>query len=139
MSAATSAYASQTELRPTIQQFESLDVDPASFDHEAHVYIAWSYLQICEPLEAIRRYRETLKRLTRKLGVPDKYHETMTWFYLLAVAERATGDDASDWSLFKTRHPGLFQRNPGMIRHFYSEERLMSDLARAQFVLPDLA
>ena len=124
---------------PSIEQFEALDVDPAGFDHQAHVYVAWSYLQVCDLLEAIRRYRGTLIRLTRKLGVPDKYHETMTWFYLLAIAERATGDQASDWALFKASNPGLFRREPSLIHHFYSKERLTSELARAQFVLPDLA
>ena len=137
MTSHTALKAQETRPLPTIEQFESLDIDPAGFDHEAHVYVAWSYLQICDLLEAIRRYRETLIRLTRTLGVPGKYHETMTWFYLLAVAERATGDQAADWALFRASNPDLFRRNPSLIRRFYSEGRLASELARAQFVLPD--
>ena len=124
---------------PDLEQFEALEVDPSEFDHEAHVYVAWSYLREMDLLTSIDRYRSVLRRLTAKLGVPDKYHETMTWFYLLAVAERATGTSATDWDIFKRRNPELFQRHPGLIRHYYSQSRLMSDTARQQFVLPDLS
>ena len=124
---------------PDIGQFEALDVVPSEFDHEAHVYVAWSYLRELDLLSSIDRYRSVLRRLTAKLGVPDKYHETITWFYLLAVAERAIGNAASDWDAFKRFNPELFQRNPSLIRHYYSESRLMSDTARQLFVLPDLS
>ncbi len=30
---------------PTIEQFEALDIVPGDFNHEAHIYVAWSYLQ----------------------------------------------------------------------------------------------
>lgn len=124
---------------PTLEQFEALDVVPAEFDHEAHIYVAWSYLQRFDLLTSIDRYRSVLRRLTQKFGVPDKYHETITWFYLIDVAERAKNSAASDWSSFKQRNPELFVRNPAIIRRFYSETRLMSDEARRTFVLPDLS
>jgi len=124
---------------PSLQQFEALDFDPDTFDHEAHVYVAWCYVRECELLEAIRRCRDTLRRLTTRLGIPDKYHETITWFYLVAVAEAASGSAVHDWWQFKRANPALFRRSPSIVRRFYSEGRLMSDLARSSFVLPDLA
>ena len=124
---------------PTIEEFEALDVDPALFNHEAHLYVAWSYLQQMDLLASIERYRSVLQRLTRKLGVPGKYHETITWFYLIGVAERATGAAASDWETFKANNHDLFARAPSIIQRFYSEGRLMSDTARHTFVLPDLS
>lgn len=30
---------------PEIAAFEAGDIDPADFDHAAHVYIGWSYRQ----------------------------------------------------------------------------------------------
>jgi hypothetical protein len=124
---------------PTIAQFESLDVDPAEFDHEAHLYVAWSYLKQFDLLASIDRYRSTLRRLTQKFGVPDKYHETITWFYLIQVGERAAGNAASDWLGFKEENRDLFARNPGIIRRYYSESRLRSEVASEIFVLPDLS
>lgn len=123
----------------TLAQFEALEVVPEEFGHEAHVYVAWSYLQKFDLLVSIDRYRSALRRLTAKLGVPGKYHETMTWFYMIKVAERATGDAATDWATFKKLNGDLFERGPGIIGRFYSETRLMSEEARNMFVLPDLS
>ena len=124
---------------PDIAAFETLDFDVEHFDHTAHVYVAWQYVRAYDLLTAIGRYRDTLIRLTAKLGVPDKYHETITWFYLVAVSEGATGHCRDDWRAFCDSNPGLFERNPSAIRRHYSTERLNSPIARAAFVLPDLA
>jgi len=123
---------------PTIEAFESLDFDAGRFDHQAHVYVAWSYLQQCELLEAIGRYRKTLKRLTSSLGVPEKYHETITWFYMIAVSEHSLTTVSSDWPAFRAKNPELFERSPAVINRFYSESKLKSNEARRSFVLPDL-
>ena len=123
---------------PTLDAFEALAVEPGEFDHEAHLYVAWRYLQAFDLLASIDRYRSVLRRLTRKFGVADKYHETITWFYLIQVAERATGNAASDWLTFKDENADLFARNPDIIRRYYSDARLRSDAARKNFVLPDI-
>ena len=44
---------------PEIEAFETLQFDVASFNHEAHVCVAWCYLQQYDPLESISRYRRT--------------------------------------------------------------------------------
>ena len=123
---------------PTIGEFEALEFDPERFDHEAHVFVAWSYLRQFDLLESISRYRKTLRRLTAMLGVADKYHETITWFYMIAVAEHADANNVTDWASFKSASPELFRRNPGIINDYYSSSRLMSELARRKFILPDL-
>jgi len=123
---------------PTIEAFEALDFAAESFDHEAHVYVAWSYLLQYELLESIGRYRKTLKLLTSSLGVPEKYHETITWFYMIAVSEHLQTTASSDWPTFRARNPELFERCPGVIKKFYSESKLKSAGARISFVLPDL-
>ena len=124
---------------PTLEQFEALQVEPAEFDHEAHIYVAWSYLKEFDLLASIDRYRTVLRRLTQKFGVPNKYHETITWFYMIGVSERATGDAAADWKAFKANNPEMFARSPSIIGRFYSDARLKSEEARRTFVLPDLS
>lgn len=120
---------------PSIAEFESLDVDAERFDHEAHLYVAWLYLEDLELLEAIDRYRTVLRRLTIKLGVPDKYHETITWLYLAAVAERRQA--GADWHGFKASNPELFAPDGAFISRYYSARTIASDTAKRQFVLPD--
>jgi len=35
--------------RPSLEQFEDCEIDPDAFTHEAHVYVAWSYLKSTNP------------------------------------------------------------------------------------------
>lgn len=129
----------QTGPGPDIDAFEALDFDVATFDHEAHVHVAWQYLQTCDVLESIDRYRQTLRRLTASIGVPEKYNETITWFFVIAIAERLTPETVTDWAEFKVRNSELFARKPGFLQKFYSEERLSSEMAKKTFLLPDVS
>ena len=72
----------------SIAAMESGDIDAATFDHESHVYLGWLYVREYPLTEAIGRFTGALRRLTEKLGVPGKYHDTISWFYLLLIAER---------------------------------------------------
>ena len=119
--------------------FEAAAVDPDAFDHAAHVYVAWLYLRRMSLHDAIGRYTRALRQLTDRLGVRDKYHETITWFFLITVAERMAADDAPDWPAFAARHPDLVAGGMPFVARRYSRERLGSSLARRQFVLPDRA
>jgi hypothetical protein len=121
-----------------VAAFENATIDPDDFDHEAHLLVGWRYLQDLSLLDSINRFTGALKRLTRKLGVPAKYHETITWFYLIKIAERCGGQAATDWPAFKAANPDLLQRNPAHIRQYYSESLLSSETARRLFVFPDL-
>jgi hypothetical protein len=121
----------------SIEAFEASAVDPDQFDHEAHVYVAWLYLQHHELNDAIARFCLALKRLTKKLGVESKYHETITWFFMISINERLQMRSSGDWASFKQENPDLFATNPSLIGRHYSGERLQSTLARTQFLLPD--
>jgi hypothetical protein len=119
-----------------VAAFENATIDAAEFDHEAHLLVGWRYLQDYSLLDSIKRYSGALQRLTRKLGVPTKYHETITWFYLIKTAERKA---QTDWAAFKNANPDLFERNPSLVQQYYSESLLSSDDARQAFVFPDLS
>ncbi|MFQ6005587.1 MAG: hypothetical protein ACE5OQ_08780 [Woeseia sp.] len=121
----------------SIDAFESGSIDPGSFDHGAHVYVGWLYLQQYDFEEAIDKFCAALRRLTRKLGLEAKYHETITRFFLILIAERLSSAKTSDWISFKRDNPDLTATQPSIINQYYSEERLGMPLARTQFVLPD--
>lgn len=123
---------------PSVTRFETLDFDVRGFDHEAHVYVAWRYLQEFELLESISRFRTALKNLTSSLGKPDKYHETITWFFMIVVAERATEDAAQDRTAFRRRNADLFQADLALVCAHYTQKRLNSAAAKTKFLLPDL-
>jgi hypothetical protein len=106
--------------RPTvsIEAFENGSIDPADFDHEAHVHIGWAYLGECELRDAVARFSAALRRLTIKLGIESKYHETITWFFMILIAERLgreAGERRGTQSLRITRPvAGLAQNNPSI-------------------------
>ena len=118
----------------TLEAFEAADVHAERFDHEAHVFVAWSYLQEYDLLEAIGRYKDTLIRLTTRLGIPEKYHETITWFFMLLIAERRTPGE--DWQGFRNANADVVS-DAGLLHRYYDSETLASDTARLAFVVPD--
>lgn len=120
----------------TIDRFERGDIDAEDFDHEAHLYVAWLYLERYPVVDAIAKFSAALRSLTERLGVPDKYHATVTWFYLLLIAERR--DPGVDWAGFCARNPDLFDRSKNVLARYYRADTLASGRARARFVLPDL-
>lgn len=94
----------------TIERFESGNIDPARFDHEAHVYMAWLYLADLPREKAIAQFDAALQRFTTKIGATAKYNATITWLFLLLIAERRRNDE--DWAAFRTRNDDLFNRRP---------------------------
>ncbi len=59
-----------------IPALEAGRIDPAEFDHVAHVYIAWKYLQQTGLAEAIARFTAALRQLTARAGaneIPRKH------------------------------------------------------------------
>ena len=123
------------ESKLTIENFERGEVDAERFDHEAHVYMAWLYLREFDLAGAISRFDAALRRLTAKLGVPGKYHATITWLFLLLINERAGRNQS--WAAFRSRNPDLISDSKTALQRYYSDALLFSDAAREHFVLPD--
>jgi len=124
------------KLAITVDAFENGAVDPDTFDHEAHVYVAWLYLERFPLLEAIANFDAALRRLTASLGIPGKYHATITWFFMLLIAERRDATPDSDWHRFRRDNDDLVSDGK-ILQRFYDSGTLASDRARQSFVLPD--
>ena len=118
---------------PLVIAFEAATVDPNSFDHRAHLYVAWCYLKELPLEQAVPRYVQHLQALTRTLGVPHKYHATITWAYLVVLNDLMQPDETFDALL--TRHPSLLDAR-GALRESYDDRELFSDRARHHFILP---
>ncbi len=121
----------------TIESLESATLDAEAFNHEAHIYVGWLYLEHYPLTEAIEKFTSALRRLTLKLGVPGKYHETISWFYLLLIEERRSASTQHDWFAFRRENNDLFCRDENIIERYYSKVLISSDRARRSFVLPD--
>jgi hypothetical protein len=108
------------------------------FRHADHVRLAWIYLRDYPLLEAISRFTTTLKRFAAHHGAAGKYHETITWAYLLLIHERMQrGGVPDEWERFRAANGDLFARDPSILARYYTPRTLASDAARERFVLPD--
>lgn len=121
-----------------LRQFEEAILPPEEFHHPEHVRVAFLYLRDFPVLEAIARFSAALKRYAEAQGKADRYHETITWAYLLIVRERMAraGQDLT-WAEFAAANADLLHYKDGVLKKYYRDETLASELARASFVFPD--
>jgi len=121
-----------------IAGFEDGTLANESFHHRDHVKLAFVYLRRYPALEAMQRFSASLARFAAAKGKPDRYHETITWALLLLIRERmARAEYRQNWSEFATDNPDLMSWKHNVLRKYYREETLASDLARTTFLLPD--
>lgn len=108
----------------------------SEFAHLDHVRVVYLYTLRAGRDAAIELTRAGLKALTGRLGVPEKYHETMTVAWVRLVSERAAAGTGRDFTAFLHDNP-CFQRRD-LLEDYYSREVLFSAGARSQFIEPDL-
>jgi hypothetical protein len=108
-----------------------------NFRHASHLHVAWVYLsESSSPTQAAGKMRATLRRFAASLGKLEKYHETITLFWINFLAhERGAGTGNSLEELVQA-NPRLLEKNFPLT--YYSRERLFSDRARTTWVEPDL-
>jgi hypothetical protein len=127
-----SAVASATRL----EDFEAARIDPAGFRHADHVRIAWELLGACSLPRAMERMADGLRRITALAGKPERYHETITWAWVLRVADRiARSGRGGCFEEFAAAHPDLLDSKA--LAAWYLDETLASPEARRVFRMPD--
>ena len=106
------------------------------FGHREHLELAWTYLHRYSIDEAAEVMVLAIRRIARRHGAEDKYHETMTraWLHFVAVHSQRWGAESFDE--FIERNPDLLDRS--LVEHFYSRELILSQAARATWTDPDL-
>ena len=119
-----------------IYGFET-DSLPGEFHHADHVRLAFAYLCLHSPLNALEKFAAALKRFAAAHGKAGLYHETITHAYFFLIRERMARGTTADWDEFARQNPDLLQWKPGILGHYYREATLNSELARAVFLFPD--
>lgn len=121
--------------REFLDALESGELPEHEFGHAAHVRAAYLYLKEGEFIDAYARIRRAIRNFADRLGKPDKYHETITVAYLALIQQRMReGGAAADWAAFVQANPELFA--PDLLRRYYPQDQLASEMARAIFLLP---
>jgi hypothetical protein len=118
--------------------FENATLPLEAFRHADHVRMAFLYLGRYPLLEAIRRFSASLVNFATAHGKTNLYNQTITWAYLLLIQERlARAVRHQTWDEFAAANPDLLTWSDSVLKKYYREETLKSELARATFVFPD--
>jgi hypothetical protein len=121
-----------------VARFEDASLSNESFHHSDHVRMAFLYLCRYPALEALQRFSASLARFAAAKGKPGLYNETVTWAFLFLIRERmARSGGNPTWEEFATENADLLSWENNILRRYYREATLKSDLARSTFVMPD--
>jgi hypothetical protein len=122
-----------------LASFEGLRIPGREFRHNDHVRLAWIYLHDSDFASGASRFCENFRSFVQHIGAESKYHETITWFYLVTIFERIrTQAPAPSWEAFARSNGDLLDSSMDMVRVRYRTETLSSPLARSIFLLPDV-
>jgi hypothetical protein len=122
------------ELTRALERGEIANKD---FRHASHLHVAWVYLAESSSVqEAANKMRKTLRRLAAAAGKPQKYHETITLFWVHLLAGLQAVSCAERLEEVVDANPQLLEKNFPLA--YYSTERLFSDEAQVSWMEPDL-
>jgi hypothetical protein len=113
------------------------DVGNEQFHHVSHLNVAWVYLHECSSVEqATAMMSATLRRFAAAAGKPEKYHETITGFWIRTLAVLRDSAEHSSLDRVLEANPWLLEKDS--LLEYYSQETLFSNRARTSWVDPDL-
>ena len=118
-------------------RFVDTSLPADQFHHQQHVQVAWMFVRKYGMPAALAEFSAAIKRFADAKGATGLYHETITWAFLLLIAERHSRTPAETWPEFEASNPDLLVWKPSILERYYSKELLSSDLARRAFVMPD--
>ena len=108
-----------------------------NFHHASHLHVAWVYLAESPSVQqAANKMRGTLRQFAAAAGKPEKYHETITLFWVHLLSRAYTAKRGERLEEIVRANPQLLEKNFPLA--YYSAERLFSDEARTSWVEPDL-
>lgn len=117
--------------------FASCALPASDFSHRGHLRVAWVYLRRRPFGRAALCFGRHLRRYAGSLGAAGKYHETLTWVYLVLINERLQAAPPGErFEAFLERCPELADPKGGLIGRYYDKVQLASPEARQVFVLP---
>lgn len=135
-------YDTAAEVECVVARFGDGTLPHGEWTHRAHLTVALWYASHYPPAEALDLVRAGILRLNAAHGVPTTptrgYHETITRFYMHLVGRYVEQEGrAGDWAERANRLVARSGSRELPLR-YYSEARLRSPEARAEWVEPDV-
>lgn len=120
------------------QQFENCILDASLFSHEAHLRLAWIYIQRYGSDEAISIIRNQIQRYAASLGAPEKYNETVTVASVKAVSYFIRKEKNDTFKAFITKNQQLKTHFKQLLATHYRTDIFTSETAKTTFLEAEL-
>lgn len=121
-----------------VEQFEALTIKPDTFNHIAHLRLAFLYIDQAGVEVAVNRVSDGIRTFATHVGATQKYHQTITEALVRLIGLRLQQRPVSDWQTFLAANLDLVEDARGVLLQYYSSDRLFSNEAQSQFITPDL-
>lgn len=120
-----------------IKQFEAQSIVASDFNHRNHLRVAWFYINHYSINIAREKIHQGLIELTKALGAEDKYHRTLTDFFIDYLLQVKWYLNSESWDEVEARCGFLMTEAKSLLNIYYSPEVIDSQRAREDFVKPD--
>ena len=118
--------------------FRNGSFDPALFNHEAHLRLAWIHIRRYGRKQAMENITGQLLDFVKGLGAEEKFHYSLTIAAVKAVGHFIEKSRSNDFKTFINEFPRLKTHFREIIGQHYSDSLIYSREARASFIQPDL-
>lgn len=118
--------------------FESCNLDPSLFSHEAHLRLAWIIVRENGAQEAIDIICDQIQAYVIKLGAEDKFNKTLTIAATKAVSHFIQKSHSDNFPDFILEFPRLKNNFKDLMAAHYSFDIYNSQNAKNHFLEPDL-
>jgi hypothetical protein len=120
-----------------VTAFLSGSLPNSQFHHRDHLRLAWVLVRLTGEEQAMKRVTSGIRYFATQHGQAEKYHETMTRFWVLPVGHMvAERPDITTFDEFLVAFPMLLEKDLPY-RHWRRETMLSPD-ARAHWIEPDI-
>ena len=117
--------------------FENCSIPASEYRHKEHLRTAWLYLRRDGWPAGGDRVKEGIKRFAAFNGVADKYHETITTFWLLLVKQAIElAPQASTFEALLAAHPQLLDKS--LLGRHFTKQLVANPAARVDWLEPDV-
>ena len=120
-----------------LEAFLACRLPPAAFNHRNHLRVTWIHLQRYPLEEAIERTCAGIAQYAAHLGVPDRYHRTMTEALIRLMAHAGASNPLRSFEAFLAQAPAFTDDCRALLAEHYSPELLARSEARCGFFPPD--
>ncbi len=120
-----------------VEKFENQAFEGGDFHHQEHLQIAWHYVCHESLVKAKQKFHSNVEKLVTKLGAEDKYHRTLTDFFLSYLYQLRLYLGTDNWDMVKKKCPLIINDAKTIISFYYSDSVIWSEEARLGFVEAD--